>query len=148
MPVNWLTQEPRYIPGRFRRRRAIQGVAEPGFGRHPHQWIYVYTAGWDEADWTAPLMFFIAPTGGEALAGTEGQPGTPIDIGVASAHAVYHDGLWTAAPGGGGRKVWNTSLVHSITARTAQGNVAVRANRNEVSRNELVRILQSVDYGA
>lgn len=146
MESDLLLQGPGYVPSGFALRRVLDPAQEPGFGRDPNQRIYVYTHGWNEEDWMSPLMIVVGAPGGSPLIGTENRPGTVADLGVASVAAEYHDGVWTAAPDGSGRVVWNTAFAHSITARSPIMRVAVRGNKRQAPMSDLVAILTSYKF--
>jgi hypothetical protein len=111
----------------------------------------IYTRGWEVEDWNSPLTIHASPAGEGILAGTENRPGEPVDLGIPSATAVYHDGLWAPGSGEDERDLgdviihWDRTNAHSITIRASNGTYAVRAPKADVAFDELVEVARSLD---
>lgn len=141
---------PRYIPQGFVLWQVTDGSVWGGFNDLTDQLRLGYAR---EDGLFGPLQVAVARVGSSrVLFGTEDQPGAPIDIGVASSQAVYHDGIWS--PGNGpGRQVvtaattlhWDTALCHSVVGTFAGLVCAVRAWRTSgLDVRELVKVVASV----
>lgn len=141
---------PTYIPSGYALRRQLEGSDAAGFGEGANQVALVYTRGWEHVDFAKSLSVYVAPQGAPALAATENHPGLPVDLGISSVQAVYHDGLWAPGSGEMERNLgdliihWDRSVAHSITIWGTDGTYAVRASKDGVTLDELIRVATSL----
>jgi hypothetical protein len=149
---------PSFLPSGYSLSHRVEGAAAQGFGRavehvglhfYSDQLAYFFRNGTDKDAWVFPLIVFVGGDPSWSVTATENRPGTPIDVGMPRATAVYHDGLWSpvaAANGEGkGRLGWVSEGVHSLTVSFPEFVWAVRGSRNHgVSREDLVRMAKSL----
>jgi hypothetical protein len=144
---------PSHVPSGFALRRQIDGTAAKAFRDDPEQVTLVYTRGFQRADWTAPMTVHITRLLDRELTATEGRPGTPVDLGKPGVSAVYHNGMWAMdadlaeAQGAENSLYWHTGSAHSITVRTEDHVLGIRAPR-DVSFSELVKVASSLPVPA
>jgi hypothetical protein len=140
---------PSHVPPGFSLRRQVDGMAARAFRDDPDQLTLVYTRGSRREDWTAPLTVHVTRLLDRELTATENRPGTPVDLGKPDVSAVYHNGMWAMdadlaqAEGPERALYWHTGSAHSITVRTTDLVLGIRAPR-ELSYAELVKIARSL----
>jgi hypothetical protein len=143
--------QPSRLPAGFQLRRRIDGTAVVGFtgpnGEElPDQVTLIHTRGKQYLDWRFPLTVHAAAVPDARLFATEGRAGVSVDVGVRGVKATYHDGWWTPPASGDGRPVWGVGNMHSITLRTADRAIGIRAPR-DVPLDELVEVAKSLPLG-
>ncbi|MEN3358348.1 MAG: hypothetical protein V7637_2330 [Mycobacteriales bacterium] len=139
---------PAQLPTGFQLRRRIDGTAMVGFtGPNGEELLdqvtLIHTRGRQYMDWRFPLTVHVTSTPDARLFATENRPGVSVDVGIRGVKAIYHDGWWTPPVSDGSGPVWGVGAMHSLTLRSANRVVGVRAPR-EVPLDELVRIAKSV----
>lgn len=134
---------PTYLPDEYVFRRRIEGLRSPGFFEQADQVVLIFTKGQSREDWRWPLTVHATADRLAQLDATENHPGASLDLGVPGAAALYHDGWWSPAAPNEGGFTWVIGTVHSLTIRTADNALAVRAPRS-VSFNELVSVAFSL----
>jgi len=136
------------LPLGYRLRSRFEGEDAGGFPGSADQLTLIYTRGMSSDDAVYPLLVYVAARGGATeLVGTEGRPGSNVDVGVSGVTAVYHDGMWALGPGPDERRLgeltlhWDTGEAHSVTLNGGDRLLAVRGAR---SRGVLARHLVTV----
>jgi hypothetical protein len=139
---------PAYVPAGYRFAFKVVGEDAAGFWGSRDQVLLTYVSGSDPA---LPLAVFAAADADAELLGTEQRDGVLLDIGVADATAVYHDGIWQLGSGPEARQAgqvivhWSRDDVHSITIAVDGTFYAVRGARSKgVSLDELARVARSL----
>lgn len=139
---------PRHVPAGFALRRRLDGSDATGFQDDRNQLQLIFTRGWDRSAWNFPFTVHLAESE-LPFFGTENTEGTALDLGVAGATAVYHDGIWSydaarAQYVSSPREAlyWSTE-VHSVTARLGRRSYAVRAPK-DVGTAELVKSVKNL----
>ena len=90
---------------------------------------------------------YVGPIAAGALAGTEDRAGATVVVGDRT--AVYHDGMWDVdadiAETHGVEKAfrWRTDLAHSLTLRSGDRVLGIRAARS-VELGELLKVAASL----
>lgn len=133
---------PRRLPSGFRYRHRLDGITAAGFAGLMDQVALVHTKGIRQHDLAYPMTVHVVDDPAVELIATERRPGVSVDIAVADASAVYHDGWWTAPPDGESIPSWGTGAMHSLTVHTAIRTYAVRAAR-EVPLDDLILVVRS-----
>lgn len=142
---------PGYVPDGFSLWGTSDGSTWGGLNDEPDQLRLSYATKVDEDQ---QLMVAIAAgSSGEfpVLFATEEQQGVKVDLGLAAAVAVYHDGMWGPGPGfdqrdtGAGLVHWDRTGFHSVTADLGGVICAVRASRaSGLELTDLIQIAKSV----
>lgn len=142
---------PSYLPAGYRHIWTIIGIAAHGFGRTEDQAVAMYVRSPSGDDATTPLSVYSAQSGKSVeLGATEGRPGDPVDLEIAGAVAIYHDGIWSLGPGNDQKPNdsiaihWDTTLIHSLTIRTPGQVFGIRATKLDADRMELIKIARSL----
>lgn len=145
---------PSYVPSGYSLSQRVQGVEAGGFGESSGQTGLFYRRGAALDDWLNPLTAYIGPSNAPDLVATENHPGQVVDLGAPEVNAVYHDGMWIIGQGqdqedaGATFLHWDTSAIHSITARWPTGMAAVRGPKGRgVGYDELVKVAKSLFAG-
>jgi len=144
---------PSYVPPGYSLWTVIQGTDAGGFGfiDSEEQYAATYLRGkMPEANATA-LSIFRAPPGATTLAATTERVGEQVDLGVRTATAVYHDGMWLSGPGDEQRIVkwwvlhWNRATFHSLTVKDSPLIWGIRGPKTSgIDKSELMRIAASL----
>jgi hypothetical protein len=143
---------PNYVPAGYRSWTTVLGRDAGGFGvESDDQYSMTYARGPMPDDKPSTLLIYRGPVDSGALMGTELHAGESMDIGVAGAASVYHDGMWAPGPGPEERRVgkqtvihWERSIRHSVTVRTSTGVVGVRGPKAVLDVDELAKIARSL----
>ena len=132
---------PNGLPSNYHLLRKVQGPNAIGFHRDPDQSGWFFTRGTATSELSSPLAVHLTK-GKKELDATEGHPGEPIQVSDQVVGA-YHDGMWTRPATDGGTPIWDSHLAHSITVQLSDASLACRALKKDVSKAELVTLLQS-----
>ena len=163
MAVDASRLRPSYVPRGYRFLRAFEDRIPEGFHDVDDdvlddQVMLVYGRGGGDLAGTRPLLVYLARRA-EArpvvLFSTEKHRAGNLDLGLADARAIYHDGVWALGSGNDARQAgdvvvhWDATDRHSLTVERADVIQAVRGARNDgVSVEELLKVARSLPAAA
>jgi hypothetical protein len=143
--------DPTYLPGGYKLSLRVHGPEAGGLGMDASQTGMLYRRGTALEDWRNPLAVYVSGSGAPALVATEARQGEQIDLSIVGIEAIYHDGLWMLGQGAEQLEMgdvivhWDSSALHSITARWDGGTCAVRGPKGRgVGYDELIKVVKSM----
>ncbi len=148
---NVTVSNPAYLPSGYELSLRVHGSEAGGLGMDASQTGTFYRRATAIEDWRSPLAVYLSGPGAPDLAATEKKQGEQIDLGIVGIKAVYHDGLWMLGQGAEQLDMgdvvvhWDSSTLHSITARWDGGTCAVRGPKGRgVGYDELINVVKSM----